>query len=45
MKLKIENATKYRQKAGKISFIFSCKFVSVCIWVWVYVCVRVDARF
>ena len=45
MKLKIENATKYRQKTVRISFVCGCKCVSVCgcvcMWLCVYVAVCV----
>ena len=43
MELKIENATKYRQKAVKISFMCACKYVCVCGCGCMYVCV--DACF
>ena len=43
MKLKIENATKYRQKAVKTSFVCGCKYV--CVYGCGCMCVRVDACF
>ena len=39
MKLKMENATKYRQKAVKISFMCGCK--NVCVYMGVGLCVCV----
>ena len=36
---KIENATKYRQKAVKISFVCGCKYVCVYMGVGKYVSV------
>ena len=41
MKLKIKNATKYRQKAVKISFMCGCKYV--CVYGCGCMCERVDA--
>ena len=49
MKLKIKNATKYRQKAVKISFMCGCKYVSVynvgvCVCMWIRVFKLSQAR-
>ena len=43
MKLKIENATKYRQKAVKISFVCGCK--GVCVYGCGFMCAHVHACF
>ena len=43
MKLKIKNVTKYRQKAIKISFVCSCKYV--CVYGCGCMCERVDRFF
>ena len=40
---KIENSTKYRQKAVKISFVCGSKYV--CVYGCECMCVRVDACF